>query len=602
MCPTGRASMGCAYSCTCRARPLSLTGMRPSRAPRRKRDRARYFREYRRRQRGPSKVAYAPTLPNGELPGIPPPDVVTEPISPRGLAWPVPEPPGDAGGAVAEWAAATFRVPDGILAGKPFRLDEWQVRFLRDALAPGTREAGLSVARKNGKSGLVASLLLSFLVGPLHHPGWRGVVASVTGELAKELRHQVQAISETVTTPLPLDIRVSPTPGRVYGPNRSRLDFLSADKSTGHALGANLVVIDEAGLLEESKRALWSALYSCISGRNGRVVCISIQADGPMFREIRERSKELSTSRWHEYTPSDPRCRVDDRRAWQQANPGLATGIKSLEYMVDMAAKAAATPADQAFFRAHDLNLPQAPNRETVCSPEDWDECEQADLPERDGQCVVGVDLGGSASMTAAAAVWPTSGRMELWAAFPAGAPESVTEDDPDGLLRRGKIDGVGNLYCHMKERGELMVFPGRVTPIAAFLGALVDALQGEKVLMVGADRFRKAESEQVFEDAGVYWPQVWRGLGSGAVADGSHDVRAFQRAVLTRWLKCGESLLMQHAIAESSVSRDSRGNPALDKGRLRGRIDVLQAAVIAAGLAERIRSRKRSKYRSMVL
>ena len=34
-------------------------------------------------------------------------------------------------------------------------------------------------------------------------------------------------------------------------------------------------------------------------------------------------------------------------------------------------------------------------------------------------------------------------------------------------------------------------------------------------------------------------------------------------------------------------MRRDANGNPALDKASSRGRIDVLSAAVIAAGLAE---------------
>ena len=47
------------------------------------------------------------------------------------------------------------------------------------------------------------------------------------------------------------------------------------------------------------------------------------------------------------------------------------------------------------------------------------------------------------------------------------------------------------------------------------------------------------------------------------------------------------DNLLIASAIKESKVDRDPRGNPALDKHRQRGRIDALQAAVIAAGLAE---------------
>ena len=78
----------------------------------------------------------------------------------------------------------------------------------------------------------------------------------------------------------------------------------------------------------------------------------------------------------------------------------------------------------------------------------------------------------------------------------------------------------------------------------------------------------------------------VWRGTGAHAHADGSHDIRAFQKRVLGKTISTCESLLLASAIRESSVRRDPGGNPALDKHRERGRIDALSAAVIAAGLA----------------
>lgn len=168
--------------------------------------------------------------------------------------YPVPDPPVDPAKAIAEWSAGLV-IPDGLLAGQRFTIADWQLRFLREALADGVREAGLSVGRKNGKSALVGLLLLAYLVGPLHKPGWRGIVTSVTGELAKELRHQIEAIAETNN--LPVEVRRSPTPGEVIAPNRARLSFLAADKSTGHALGADLAVVDELGLIPESKRDLW---------------------------------------------------------------------------------------------------------------------------------------------------------------------------------------------------------------------------------------------------------------------------------------------------------------------------------------------------------
>ena len=47
------------------------------------------------------------------------------------------------------------------------------------------------------------------------------------------------------------------------------------------------------------------------------------------------------------------------------------------------------------------------------------------------------------------------------------------------------------------------------------------------------------------------------------------------------------ENLSLIAAISKSTSKRDGNGNPALDKASARGRIDVLSAAVIAAGLAE---------------
>ena len=512
----------------------------------------------------------------------------TEPLIVHAPAsYPIPVAPIDPAQAIREWAA-TLVIPDGLLSGKHFDVADWEVAFLRDALAPGCRDAALSVSRKNGKSALVALLLLSYLVGPLHFPGWRGLVTSLTGQHSKELRHQIEAIAGA--NGLPVEIRRSPTPGECLGPNRTRLSFLPADAGTGHSLGADLAVVDELGLMGEAQRDLWNAIRSSVSGRDGRVVAISIQGGGPFMPEIAERASDPSTV-WHHYAaPFD--CKLDDPVAWAAANPGLAGGIKSTSYMADRARAALLSPADQSSFRAHDLNQPQSPTRETIVSVTDWDACETEQPPERDGVCVVGFDAGGSVSMTACAAIWPATGRVEVWAALP-GTPD---------LLTRGQADGVGRLYQRMHDAGELVTYAGRVTPVVEFIQAMADRLAGQRVIACGADRFRKAEVLEGFERAGVAWPLVWRGQGASSTADGSHDVRAFQRAGLRGWLQCAPSLLMMHAIAESSVTRDASGNPKLDKARFAGRIDALQAAVIATGLAEIHNARRPATYRSLVL
>ena len=367
------------------------------------------------------------------------------------------------------------------------------------------------------------------------------------------------------------------------------MDILSADRNAGAASSYDAAIVDELGLLAEKNRDLVSSMRSSVSSKAGKFLALSVHGPGPFVPEIIKRRGEPSLA-LHLYQ-SDEDCHLDDEKAWHDSNPGLAVGIKSIEYMRAEARRVLATPADQASFRAFDLNQPQQPGSEMIFSLADWTACVMAadDLPPRDGECTVGFDLGGSSSMTALAAVWPRTGRMECWGAFPA----------TPSLTARGTVDGAGNTYSRMESRGELKTYAGRLVPVGAFLKDCAARLAGERVLVAGADRFRKSEALQAIETSGLGWPLAWRGMGAAAKADGSHDVRAAQRAVLSRKLRTAQSLLLESAIRESVIRRDGAGNPALDKARKNARIDALSAFVIASGLAEIIAARPRSTWRS---
>ncbi|MYE82932.1 MAG: hypothetical protein F4X36_14065 [Gammaproteobacteria bacterium] len=489
---------------------------------------------------------------------------------------------GKADMSVPAWIERFCLVPTGPLQGQPFRVPKWQRRFLKEALAPGIREAGLSVARKNGKSGLIAAMLLACLRGPLASSTWRGVVASMSGRLATELREAIRATANL--SGIQVNVKQTPPPGVITTPAGPRLDILAADKATGHALGADLVIVDEAGLMPENQRPLWEALMTCVSGRNGRLVAISIQGDGPMFRELKLRADDPTVC-WHEYS-TDGTEDFTDEAVWHRANPGLADGIKSIEYMRDMARRAAATPAVQSTFRAYDLNAPQSPSRELLVTMQQWQSVVVDQAAPRAGWCVMGFDLGGSSSMTAAAAYWPESGRLEVRGAFP-GVPD---------IEERGRQDAVGNRYARMEMRGELKVYPGvRTTPVQAFLRDFLEGLRGEDIKAIVADRYREAEALDVFEQCRVLGKASLRGVGW---KDASHDVRAFQRAVIDRHLQIEENLLLESAIMESALATDPAGNQKLDKARSEGRIDAATAATLAVGEAERRRTTRKRRYR----
>ena len=501
-------------------------------------------------------------------------------------AEPLPETPSDLADALCQWAQESLKVPPGHpREGGPLEIPEYGRRFLRDALAAGTHEALLCLGRKNAKSAIVAVLVLAHLAGPLKRAGWRAGVCSISREKAHELRAQVEAIAKASGLKGLRFWRARTSPA-IESEAGGSVDILSADKNAGAASSYDLAVVDELGLLGERNRPLVNSMRSSVSAKGGKFLSLSVHGSGPFVDEVLER-KGAAGLAVHHYRAAEG-CALADEAAWDAANPGLACGIKSRDYMRSEAARVAVTRSDESSFRALDLNQPATPGSEMIFSLAEWEACvvSEDDLPPRTGQCCVGFDLGGSSSMTALTTVW-SNGRCEVWGAFP-GTPD---------LKTRARVDAAP--YELMAERGELKVYAGRVTPVQEFLRDCAARLAGERVLAAGADRYRRSETEQFLEGANLRWPMNWRGMGASAKADGSHDVRSLQRLVLSGNLRTRENLLLADAIKASVIRRDGAGNPALDQGTRQGRIDALSATVIAAGLAEIQGMRPRRSWRS---
>ena len=215
-----------------------------------------------------------------------------------------------------------------------------------------------------------------------------------------------------------------------------------------------------------------------------------------------------------------------------------------------------------------------------VCSPDDLRSCFADEIDFR-GHAYVGLDIGEAGSGTAAAAYFPATGALRTWLAF----------GDRPSLRDRAKRDGAD--YPAMLRRGELRVYAGRVVPVKAFVLDVRGDLAGVTVRQAVADAYRSAE----LRDASP-WPLTV--VRSGTGPDGSSAVRAFQSAVLTNRLALLPNLSLSSAIKESTLRRDGNGNPAIDRARTAGRIDVLSAAVLAVGAGSKPRPRG-GVLRSMV-
>ena len=193
------------------------------------------------------------------------------------------------------------------------------------------------------------------------------------------------------------------------------------------------------------------------------------------------------------------------------------------------------------------------------------------------------MDLGGSASMSCVAA-WFDNGLLKVWGAFPR----------LPSLKQRGKQDNAN--YEAMQSRGELLTFGERTTDATGLIDHVHRELGPDvKVVGAAADSFRRSEVEDAISAVGCRWKVEFRRVGSGP--DGFQDVASFQRAVLDAKFRTKPSLLLANSIVNSAVRRDGNGNASLDKRKANGRIDPMQATIIAAGLVERAANRPKRKF-----
>jgi phage terminase large subunit-like protein len=365
------------------------------------------------------------------------------------------------------------------------------------------------------------------------------------------------------------------------GPHR-----LKAMPSTGKAVlggGATLAILDERAAWMASRGAeLEAALLTSLGKRDGRALIISTSASDDANDFSRWLDTPPSGTYVQEHRALDLACRPDDAGALLAANPGTLDGIGATLDWLEAAGRQAAERGGAALAHFRNLHLNQRVNTEAralLIELDAWLSCEVELQPARSGPVVIGLDLGGAASMTAAALFWPETGRLEVLGWFPA---------DPS-LAARGVADGVGRRYLEMAERGELRVLGARTVPAAAWIAEVMAHVAGQPIAAILADRFKQSELADAFDSAGCKVPVIWRGFGW---RDGAADIEAFRRAVYDRRVAAPRSLLLRHALADSVVLVDPAGNPKLAKGRALGRIDAAAAAILA--VAEGVRMTER--------
>jgi phage terminase large subunit-like protein len=491
----------------------------------------------------------------------------------------------------------SLKIPEGPKAGQPLKLAPFQKKFINGALASGVSVGALSIGRGNAKSAISAGLGLGELLGEIgdKQPNREIPVGARTRDQARLIWNFVAGFARYLPEEKQkqLTFRRAPRLEIEYADENGShlLRCLAADGKSNLGGAPTLAILDERGHWQRDKGdGLEHALLSGLGKRGGLALMISTSApdDSHPFSKWLDEEQQGVYRQEHRPEPGLP---ADDTASLLIANPGAKYGIGSnIEWLQAQARRAIARGGSSlTTFRLYNRNERiSGETRDLLWTVDEWLKCEAAELPPRQGPVVIGIDLGGSASMTAAAFYWHETGRLECHGWFPS----------LPSLLDRGAADGVGSRYQEMASRGELSVLGNATVPVAPWLSEVMRHVEGEQVAALVMDRYKQAELGQAIDAAGIRAPLVWRGFG---FKDGNTDCDGFRRACFDGRVKAAPSLLLRSAFSDAVCLRDPANNIKLAKARSLGRIDAASASVLAVAHGARLAAQPIRKPRAAI-
>ena len=487
----------------------------------------------------------------------------------------------------------TLTVSQGEGAGRPLVLFPWERDWIAGLEATRRRTVGLSIARGAGKTALVGSLGAAAVAGPWAVP--RGLVLIV----ASTFKQSRVAFGHALAFMRPI-IAEDPDRWRVLDSETSAtiqdrrtgavLESREAVPGSLHGPAPVLVIGDEPAQWAATKGdRLFSALRTSLGKVPGsRAAFIGTRpADGDhWFARLLQRSGTTYAA--------DPDGDPFDETEWHAANPSLAFMPELLETYREEAEDATDDPSLLPGFKALRLNLGGADVEVSMLiEAATWQRAEVDILPAAAGPSVWGIDLSGGAAMAAAACYWPSTGRLEALAAFPA----------LPALDERSRTDGAD--YERMRADGDLLVLGDPDERVVRVELLVAEALRrwGRPARIV-ADYHQQNELQTALDRA--RFPAaalVTCGMGW---KDGPARIRDFRRAVNGRRVWVRPLLLIRSAFANARTVSDSMGSEKVIKGRASGRKrtardDVAVAALLAVSEGARMPAEAPRRRRHMV-
>lgn len=447
------------------------------------------------------------------------------------------------------------------------------------------RRAILSIARKNGKTALIAALVLVHLIGPEAIRNGEIYSAANDREQAAQVFKVCKQIVEA-DAELSSVVTVVPSTKTIACPgNGSFYRAISAEAGTKHGLNPSLVIFDE--LAQAKNRELYDVLDTSMGARQEPLfITISTQSNDPQHILSKLIDDGLSaaddTTVCHLYAAADDADMMDEA-GWRAANPALGD-FRSYDELAVLAAKAKRMPAEEPKFRNLYLNQRVAPHSNLIARV-DWEKC-LGDATLVDGEAIyLALDLSAKTDLTVLVAVSVENGsRVQAWF----WKPDDLIDDHE----RRDRVP-----YREWSADW-IEAVPGRAIHPRAVANKIAELHEQYDVRGLAYDRWQIDMLLREFDGVGLHahkdgddvdglrlvpWGQGFK--------DMSPAIDALETAVMHDELVHPGNPVLTWNMANAVATMDPAGGRKLDKQKARFRIDGAVALAMALGLKARERT-----------
>ena len=467
-------------------------------------------------------------------------------------------------------------IPSGAQVGKPIKLEPFQKRFILDVYDNklGTRRAFLSVGRKNGKTALIACLLLAHLVGPEAKKN----AQIISGALSREQAAIVYDLASKIVSQSPElreIIREVPSSKKLIGiPLNTEYRAISAEGKTAHGLSPVLAILDELGQVRGPQSDFVDAITTSQGAHESPLlIVISTQApnDGDLLSIWLDDAKNSRDKRIVSHVYEGPKdCELMDKAAWKAANPAIGK-FRSLDDVKEQAERAARMPSSEPTFRNLVLNQ-RVEMMAPFISRGVWiaNSLEPEDDVFYTEPVYIGLDLSAKTDLTA----------MVMMAYRERWHVKAYFWTPANGLRDRAKRDRAP--YDLWEQQGFIRAIPGASIDYETVARDIADILADCDVKALAFDRWRFDLLKKEMDELGLTIPMLPFGQG---FKDMAPAIDKLEELLMNEQIAHGMNPVLTMCMANARIEQDAAGNRKMNKGKATGRIDGAVALAMATGV-----------------